>query len=243
MLRCLTCVPLPFPRCVLAAVPEAKVWEEEFDLNSVRLCFQASFTLSTGEVFQLSPVVSQPIYDNSEWFLQPRRDVDFPLPTCRAVLLWPWVRRPCSALHKPFLWTENYFKNTHMHTYTQHILFWLQIMCFYWFRKNERKNGQTFSSLPKMGLNSHSQSPFSFFSFTDTSLLFRGSKHSRTEDLQSQPQLWLLQRRGRDLPAVWQSTKRFVFTLHGGPAPLLETEACREKLGSPLGSAATCTSL
>lgn len=66
VLCCLTCVPLPFPRCVLAAVPEAKVWEEEFDLNSVRLCFQASFTLPTGEVFQLNPVVSQPIYDNSE---------------------------------------------------------------------------------------------------------------------------------------------------------------------------------
>lgn len=66
MAHCLTCVPLPFPRCVLAAVPEAKVWEEEFDLNSVRLCFQASFTLPTGEVFQLNPVVSQPIYDNSE---------------------------------------------------------------------------------------------------------------------------------------------------------------------------------
>lgn len=60
------CTP-PFPCCVLAAVPEAKVWEEEFDLNSVRLCFQASFTLPTGELVQLNPVVSQPIYDNSEW--------------------------------------------------------------------------------------------------------------------------------------------------------------------------------
>lgn len=60
------CAPPFSPHCVLAAVPEAKVWEEEFDLNSVRLCFQASFTLPTGEVFQLSPVVSQPIYDNSE---------------------------------------------------------------------------------------------------------------------------------------------------------------------------------
>ncbi|XP_028998960.1 transcription factor p65 isoform X2 [Betta splendens] len=45
-------------------IPEAKVWEEEFDLNSVRLCFQASITLSTGELFPLEPVVSQPIYDN-----------------------------------------------------------------------------------------------------------------------------------------------------------------------------------
>lgn len=45
-------------------IPEAKVWEEEFDLNSVRLCFQASITLSTGELYPLEPVVSQPIYDN-----------------------------------------------------------------------------------------------------------------------------------------------------------------------------------
>ncbi|XP_061525139.1 LOW QUALITY PROTEIN: transcription factor p65 [Phycodurus eques] len=45
-------------------IPEAKVWEEEFDLNSVRLCFQASITLPTGELFPLDPVVSQPIFDN-----------------------------------------------------------------------------------------------------------------------------------------------------------------------------------
>ncbi|KAE8278902.1 Transcription factor p65 Nuclear factor [Larimichthys crocea] len=45
-------------------IPEAKVWEEEFDLNSVRLCFQASITLPTGELFPMEPVVSQPIYDN-----------------------------------------------------------------------------------------------------------------------------------------------------------------------------------
>lgn len=45
-------------------IPEAKVWEEEFDLNSVRLCFQASITLPTGELYPLEPVVSQPIYDN-----------------------------------------------------------------------------------------------------------------------------------------------------------------------------------
>ncbi|XP_031135350.1 transcription factor p65 isoform X3 [Sander lucioperca] len=45
-------------------IPEAKVWEEEFDLNSVRLCFQASITLPTGELFSLDPVVSQPIFDN-----------------------------------------------------------------------------------------------------------------------------------------------------------------------------------
>lgn len=46
------------------SIPEAKVWEEEFDLNSVRLCFQASITLGTGEQYPLEPVVSQPIYDN-----------------------------------------------------------------------------------------------------------------------------------------------------------------------------------
>ncbi|KAM4611935.1 transcription factor p65 isoform 2-T2 [Polymixia lowei] len=45
-------------------IPEAKVWEEEFDLNSVLLCFQASITLPSGELFPLEPVVSQPIYDN-----------------------------------------------------------------------------------------------------------------------------------------------------------------------------------
>eukprot|EP00063_Salmo_salar_P036298 XP_014011133.1 PREDICTED: transcription factor p65-like [Salmo salar] len=44
-------------------IPEANVWEE-FDLNAVRLCFQASITLPTGELFALEPVVSQPIYDN-----------------------------------------------------------------------------------------------------------------------------------------------------------------------------------
>ncbi|XP_077445465.1 transcription factor p65 [Stigmatopora argus] len=45
-------------------IPEAKVWEEEFDLNSVRLCFQASIKLPTGELFPLEPTVSQPIFDN-----------------------------------------------------------------------------------------------------------------------------------------------------------------------------------
>ncbi|XP_029310324.1 transcription factor p65 isoform X2 [Cottoperca gobio] len=45
-------------------IPEAKVWEEEFDLNSVRLCLQASITLPTGELFPMVPVVSQPIFDN-----------------------------------------------------------------------------------------------------------------------------------------------------------------------------------
>ncbi|KAM4565231.1 transcription factor p65 isoform 2-T2 [Fundulus diaphanus] len=45
-------------------IPEPKVWEEEFDLNSVRLCFQASITLPTGDLFSLEPVVSQPIFDN-----------------------------------------------------------------------------------------------------------------------------------------------------------------------------------
>ncbi|CAN9509703.1 unnamed protein product [Ophioblennius macclurei] len=45
-------------------IPEPKVWEEEFDLNSVRLCFQASITLPTGELFSLEPVVSKPIFDN-----------------------------------------------------------------------------------------------------------------------------------------------------------------------------------
>ncbi|XP_066506882.1 transcription factor p65 [Hoplias malabaricus] len=45
-------------------IPEAKVWEEEYDLNAVRLCFQATITLPCGDPFTLEPVVSQPIYDN-----------------------------------------------------------------------------------------------------------------------------------------------------------------------------------
>lgn len=45
-------------------VPEAKIWEEEYDLNAVRLCFQVSITLNSGDLFPLEPVVSQPIYDN-----------------------------------------------------------------------------------------------------------------------------------------------------------------------------------
>ncbi|KAF7686861.1 transcription factor p65 [Silurus meridionalis] len=45
-------------------IPEAKVWEEEYDLNAVRLCFQATITLATGELYSLEPIVSQPIYDN-----------------------------------------------------------------------------------------------------------------------------------------------------------------------------------
>ncbi|KAF4071430.1 hypothetical protein AMELA_G00273200 [Ameiurus melas] len=45
-------------------IPEAKVWEEEYDLNAVRLCFQATITLATGELYSLEPVISQPIYDN-----------------------------------------------------------------------------------------------------------------------------------------------------------------------------------
>ncbi|XP_036439084.1 transcription factor p65 [Colossoma macropomum] len=45
-------------------IPEAKVWEEEYDLNAVRLCFQATITLPSGDLFPLEPVVSQPIYDN-----------------------------------------------------------------------------------------------------------------------------------------------------------------------------------
>lgn len=61
ILVCLT--PHPSSR---VAVPEAKVWEEEYDLNAVRLCFQATITLATGELYPLEPVVSQPIYDNSE---------------------------------------------------------------------------------------------------------------------------------------------------------------------------------
>lgn len=48
------------------SVPEAKIWEEEFDLNAVRLCFQVFITLPSGELFRLEPVVSQPIYDNSQ---------------------------------------------------------------------------------------------------------------------------------------------------------------------------------
>ncbi|XP_016318487.1 putative transcription factor p65 homolog isoform X4 [Sinocyclocheilus anshuiensis] len=45
-------------------IPEPRIWEEEYDLNAVRLCFQVSITLPSGELFPLEPVVSQPIYDN-----------------------------------------------------------------------------------------------------------------------------------------------------------------------------------
>ncbi|KAG5261256.1 hypothetical protein AALO_G00301800 [Alosa alosa] len=45
-------------------VPEAKVWEEDYDLNAVRLCFQVSITMPNGELHPLKPVVSHPIYDN-----------------------------------------------------------------------------------------------------------------------------------------------------------------------------------
>ncbi|XP_069036475.1 transcription factor p65, partial [Lepisosteus oculatus] len=45
-------------------IPESEVWGEEYDLNAVRLCFQATITLPSGELYQLEPVVSQPIYDN-----------------------------------------------------------------------------------------------------------------------------------------------------------------------------------
>ncbi|KAI1902639.1 hypothetical protein AGOR_G00018020 [Albula goreensis] len=46
------------------SIPEADVWAEEYDLNAVRLCFQASITMASGELYRLEPVVSQPIYDN-----------------------------------------------------------------------------------------------------------------------------------------------------------------------------------
>ncbi|KAJ8276366.1 hypothetical protein COCON_G00081180 [Conger conger] len=45
-------------------IPEADIWAEEYDLNAVRLCFQASIRLPSGELYALEPVVSQPIYDN-----------------------------------------------------------------------------------------------------------------------------------------------------------------------------------
>ncbi|KAJ8281834.1 hypothetical protein COCON_G00043530 [Conger conger] len=45
-------------------ISETDVWAEEYDLNAVRLCFQASISLPTGELCALEPVVSQPIYDN-----------------------------------------------------------------------------------------------------------------------------------------------------------------------------------
>ncbi|KAJ8350591.1 hypothetical protein SKAU_G00257210 [Synaphobranchus kaupii] len=45
-------------------ISEADVWAEEYDLNAVRLCFQASISLPTGDLCPLDPVVSQPIYDN-----------------------------------------------------------------------------------------------------------------------------------------------------------------------------------
>ncbi|XP_036380560.1 transcription factor p65-like [Megalops cyprinoides] len=46
------------------SIAEADIWAEEYDLNTVRLCFQASITLPSGDLYTLEPVVSQPIYDN-----------------------------------------------------------------------------------------------------------------------------------------------------------------------------------
>ncbi|XP_012686307.1 transcription factor p65 [Clupea harengus] len=45
-------------------IPEAKVWEEDYDLNAVRLCLQVSITMPNGDLHPLDPQVSQPIYDN-----------------------------------------------------------------------------------------------------------------------------------------------------------------------------------
>ncbi|XP_055074404.1 transcription factor p65 [Misgurnus anguillicaudatus] len=45
-------------------IPEPKIWEEEYDLNAVRLCFQVFITMPSGESLLLDPVVSHPIYDN-----------------------------------------------------------------------------------------------------------------------------------------------------------------------------------
>uniref|UniRef100_A0A3B3Q5C5 V-rel avian reticuloendotheliosis viral oncogene homolog A n=1 Tax=Paramormyrops kingsleyae TaxID=1676925 RepID=A0A3B3Q5C5_9TELE len=45
-------------------IKEADIWADEYDLNTVRLCFQASIPLPTGEHCALQPVVSEPIYDN-----------------------------------------------------------------------------------------------------------------------------------------------------------------------------------
>ncbi|KAL4648175.1 transcription factor p65 isoform X3 [Arapaima gigas] len=45
-------------------IAEADIWSEEYDLNTVRLCFQASILLQNGDRYALEPVVSQPIYDN-----------------------------------------------------------------------------------------------------------------------------------------------------------------------------------
>ncbi|XP_048851425.1 putative transcription factor p65 homolog isoform X2 [Brienomyrus brachyistius] len=46
------------------SVKEADIWADEYDLNTVRLCFQASIPLPTGGHCSLQPVVSEPIYDN-----------------------------------------------------------------------------------------------------------------------------------------------------------------------------------
>lgn len=80
--------------------------------------------------------------------------------------------------------------------------FRLQITCFFIDQERKKLLKKSISLKTKMS-HGNSQSPFSLvYFFMNTSLLFRGPKHSRTEDMQSQPQLWELQGRGRDLSAV-----------------------------------------
>lgn len=62
----MTCV------CVPSVPREQLLQTEEYDLNVVRLCIQVSLQDETGQYSQsLRPIVTNPIYDNSEWLRRP----------------------------------------------------------------------------------------------------------------------------------------------------------------------------
>lgn len=55
--------------CVVTSVPHEQLLQtEEYDLNVVRLCIQVFLQDEAGQYTrQLNPIVTNPIYDNSEW--------------------------------------------------------------------------------------------------------------------------------------------------------------------------------
>lgn len=54
--------------CVCSVPREQLLQTEEYDLNVVRLCIQVFLQDESGQYARaLSPIVTNPIYDNSEW--------------------------------------------------------------------------------------------------------------------------------------------------------------------------------
>lgn len=68
MLFLILCVILtPVYMCVTSVPSEQLLQTEEYDLNVVRLCIQVFLQDENGQCTQaLNPVVTNPIYDNSE---------------------------------------------------------------------------------------------------------------------------------------------------------------------------------